>query len=257
MIRLTIIILLSIISIKTYSCKCGPITLQDNFNSAEFVATAKIIEIKPDSLNKDLHNIEIEIINLYKGEKPSRLSIYSMLNSSCAFYTEKSTTWLIFARKFNGILSFGYCSGSLQIDRKFDESNYPGVTSNYKSSIDLKLSVLNWIKQNKINLKNNLQIQVSRSSKRIEDLKGYKGKNKDFAIVEYTLEKNFSLKKVRLAKKFKNNSLNNALKKASADEFKASHKSLKTLPQPVKLFAIYYFYPQERNDKSFISVWDV
>lgn len=256
MMKLLFTILLSVIALKSYSCRCISRALQDNFNSAEFVAAAKIIEITADTLNSDYHIVEIEMVNLYKGEKLDRLRIHSMLNSSCAFYTEKNSTWLIFASTFNGILSFHYCSGSVQLDQKFDEIEYPGLTAKYKSDVAFKLSVLNWLKENKIDIQNNYQIQVERSTKRISELKGYKGGNRDFAIVEYSLEADFTLKKVKLIKKFKNKRLSRALKNASADGFKAYHKTLKEIPKPTKLYAIYYFYPEERNYKSFLSASD-
>lgn len=255
--RLLIITLLLIFSIQAHSCSCATIPLRDNLLSAQFVATAKILDITEDASDKNYHNIEIGIIDLYKGKAVKILKIYSALMSSCAFYAEKNSTWLIFASTFNGVLSFGYCSGSVQVDRKFNEIEYPGLTSKYKSTIDLKLSVLSWLKKKKIDLLNKHQIQVNRSTKRIEELKGYHGKTKDFAIIEYALEKDLKLKKAKLVKKFKNNILNKDLIKSSADEFKAYHKTLKEIPEPTKLYVIYYFYPQEGTDRSFLSRWDL
>ena len=179
-----------------------------------------------------------------------------MLNSSCAFYPDKNSTWLIFANTFKDVLSFGFCSGSIQIDKNFDETKYPGLTANYRSGVDLKISALNWIKDNKIDIQNKYQIETIQS-KLVDELKGYKGENKDFAIIEYSLEKDFTLKNVKLIKKFNNSRLSNLLKKVSANDFKAYHKTLKYLPQPTKLFVIYYFYPEEGSSKSFISIWDV
>lgn len=69
----------------------------DRVANAEFIATAKILRITPDEENPNLHNIEIEIVDLFKGKNTPNLKIYSALNSSCAFYTPENTSWLIFA----------------------------------------------------------------------------------------------------------------------------------------------------------------
>ena len=69
----------------------------------------------------------------------------------------ENSVWLIFAQIDNkGNLSFGYCSGSIQIDKNMISKEYPNAEINRKKSIELKLSVLKFLSSQ--NLKNTLNI---------------------------------------------------------------------------------------------------
>tara|TARA_R110002124_G_scaffold2112_2_gene13977 strand:- start:10637 stop:10837 length:201 start_codon:yes stop_codon:yes gene_type:complete len=52
-----------------------------------FIAKDKILKVTVNKENEGLHDIEIEIIHLFKGENISKLKIYSALNSSYQFFT--------------------------------------------------------------------------------------------------------------------------------------------------------------------------
>lgn len=255
--KLVVLFLFVIVSIEVFACKCSTPGLTDNFKNSEFVATAKIINIQPDTTNQDYHNIEIEIIDLYKGVAIKKLKIHSILNSSCSFYTEKNSTWLIFASTFNKILSFGFCSGSIQLDRKFDLAEYPNLDVNYKKTNDLKLEVLKWLNQNNITLQNEFDVSVIRDVNCYNTLKGFKGKDKDFAVLEFEINEELKIGNVKLDKKFKNAKLSKEILKCSKGDIKISHKTLKTLPRKTKLYAIYYFYPADPTNKSFVSNYDL
>ncbi|RZL34248.1 MAG: hypothetical protein EOO96_10445, partial [Pedobacter sp.] len=197
-----LLLLLTANFLSTYACSCVPTSLQDKFRSNDFIALAKITEVTPDDKNKEYHNIEIKIINLYKGEQTTKIKIHSFLNSSCAFFTEKNSTWLIFANKYDGDLVFGRCSGAIQEDKKFDLVKHPPVAVGYKESLGLKLSVLNWLKENKISLKNQYDVRFWIPKENFEILKNFNGNTSDFAVVEYEITKNLKLRKTRLLKGF-------------------------------------------------------
>lgn len=255
--KIVLLSLFIIASIHVFACSCSPTSLTDNFKSSEFIATAKIINIQPDTTNQDYHNIEIEIIDLYKGIALKKLKILSTLNSSCSFYTEKNSTWLIFASTFNKILSFGFCSGSIQLDRKFDLAEYPNLDENYKQSNDLKLDVLKWLKQKNISLQNEFGVSLTRDINCYDNLKYYKGKNKDFAVLAFEINEDLTIGSVKLDRKFKNAKLSKEILRCSKGDIKISHKTLKTIPRKTKLYEIYYFYPEEDGNGSFISTYDL
>jgi hypothetical protein len=255
--KLLILVLFLIASIHAFACSCSHINLADNFKRSEFVATAKIINIQPDEKNKDYHNIDIEIIELYKGEKLKSLKIYSVLNSSCAFYTEKNSIWLIFASTFNNLLSFGFCSGSTQIDRKFDPIEYPTLNARYKTSIDLKINVLKWLKQHQISLKNEFEVDIIRATDCYGALKGFEGKKKDFGVVAFQINENLLVDEIKLIKSFHNKKLSKEFLKCSKGDIKISSKNFKSLPKKTTLYAIYYFYPSEEGNDSFITIYDL
>lgn len=249
--------LLLIGTLNSFACKCSNVGLADAFKQSEFVAMAKIISITPNKESEQYHDIEVELIDVYKGEKITKLKIYSALHSSCAFYTEKNSTWLIFANKKDGILTFNYCSASLQVDRKFNLIEYPKLDVKYKSTIDLKLSVLDWLKQNEIFLKEEYKLDVVRDTDCFQLLKGFEGKKKDFAVVSFEINMDFSVSQIKLVKKFDNKELSRAFLRCAKGDISVSHKTLQTLPKKTLLYSIYYFYPSEANDKSFVSHHDL
>ncbi len=249
--------LLLIVTLNSFACKCSNVGLADAFKQREFVAMAKIISITPNKESEQYHDIEVELIDVYKGEKITKLKIYSALHSSCAFYTEVNSTWLIFANKKEGILTFDYCSASLQIDKKFNLIEYPNLDVKYNSTINLKLAVLDWLKRSEISLKDEFTLKVVRATDCYQLLKGFDGKKKDFAVASFEINMDLSVGQIKLVKKFDNKKLSRAFLRCAKGDIKVSHQTLDTLPSKTKLYAIYYFYPKEANEKSFVTHHDL
>ncbi|RZK57333.1 MAG: hypothetical protein EOO87_03175 [Pedobacter sp.] len=253
----TLLIFLLTVSFHTiYACICAGTSLDQKFRTNDFIALAKIIEVTPDEKDKEYHNIEIKIINLYKGEQVKKLKIHSFLNSSCAFFTEKNSTWLIFAHKYDGDLVFGRCSGAVQEDKKFDLEKYPTLNVKHTNSLNLKLNVLGWIKRNKITFDNKYGVNVWLPKENLETLRNFNGNESDFAVVEYEITKGLKLGKKRLLKGFNNNKLSAKFLKQLKSSVKISHKTLKNLPEKTKLYGIYYFYP-EGPYESMVTTYDL
>ncbi len=239
-----------------YACSCARTALDEKFRSNDFVALAKIIEVLPDKKDKEYHNIEIQIISLYKGEQVKKLKIHSWLSSSCAFYTEKNSTWLIFAYNYNGELRFGYCSGAVQQDQKFDLVKYPDADVRHKENLDLKLAVLSWIKKSKMSFKNQHELSVWLPKENLEVLRNFNGTKSDFAVVEYEIAEDIKLRKTTLLKGFNNKKLSAMLLSQLKKAVKVNHRTLKELPEKTKVYGIYYFYP-EGPYESFVSTYDL
>ncbi len=130
-----------------FACSCAYEGVVNNFQASEFVAKAKIIKITPDSANSDYHDAVIEIINLYKGKQLSKIKIMSLVNTSCGFLPDENSTWIIFASTWQGVLSFGFCSGSMQVDKTVDRVKYPNGAKIYGNTIKLKEDVLTFLKE--------------------------------------------------------------------------------------------------------------
>ncbi len=54
--------------------------LNERISSSDFIVKAKIKKIWIDNRDKYLHNIEIEILDLYKGVATKKLKIYTQLD---------------------------------------------------------------------------------------------------------------------------------------------------------------------------------
>tara|TARA_R110002049_G_scaffold133950_1_gene293354 strand:- start:7041 stop:7820 length:780 start_codon:yes stop_codon:yes gene_type:complete len=257
--KILLTILFIAISSKLLACSCGIVSLMDRIPKSDFIATAKIIKISPDKENPDLHDIQIEIIDLYKGQATGNLKIYSALNSSCAFFTPENSEWLIFASKNkNGDLSFGYCSGAKRIDRKFDSDRYPHAEKNYKKSIELKLQVLEYLKKSEIQTLNEFGLRTSFSSGCLKNFKGYEVKTDRFALYELTVESDLSISEIKALKEFDNDNLKTDLLNCVRESVKVYTRKKETeILNRTKIIIGLYYYASERGNESFIGQFDL
>ncbi|MES2874576.1 MAG: hypothetical protein V4708_12700 [Bacteroidota bacterium] len=248
---------LMIISIRSFGCTCGIIPLIDNYQHSDFIATAKILTVVQDASNKDYHDIEVALINVYKGTPIKKLKIHSWLMSSCAFLPDENTTWLIFASKNQeGSLIFGSCSGSVQVDRHFDLVQYPNLDIRYKNSMNLKLDVLSFLHENKISSINKFDVGLIDSRICTEYLKGFIEKNR-FAIYEVDVNQDLTVGEVKVLKSFDNKNLSEMLTNCLQTNLQINTKNRKTIPEKTKLTIIYFYYPSDGKSPGFISTWDL
>ncbi len=254
-----IIFLLILFFQQTVACDCAVVPLMERIANADFIATAKILEIKSDKVNPNFHNIEIEIIDLFKGNYESHLKINSVLNSSCAFFTPENTTWLIFAKQnINGDLSFGYCSGALQLDREFKSERYPNADRNYKNSIELKLQILQYLKNANIKPRNEFRLKTNISSQFLADFKGFEVQKEHFAFYELTVDKDLSIKKVNVLKEFDNDNLKHDLLKSVRENIEVyTPQRENVIDNKTQIIIALYYYPAEQGNECFISQFDL
>lgn len=257
LIKKLLLCVLMLIAKETFSCDCVITPLLEKYSSSDFIATIKILKVIKDENNKDYHDIEFELINLYKGASVNKLKIESVLNSSCSFLPSENTTWLIFASKdHKGFLSSGACSGSEQIDREFDLVKYPNLDVKYKKSIDLKLEVLEFIKSNKLADNNKFRLIPINHGLCLDGLKGFSEKDK-FAVYELIVNRNLSIKKIRILKGFTNKDLSKKLTVCLRDNTKITAKNVDVIPEKAKIIVIYFYYSTDKGHPSFVSKWDL
>ncbi len=251
----TLVILFLFSINKIFACSCAIVPLMDRISMSNFIATAKILKISPDKENSSLHDIEIEIIDLYKGQATSHLKIYSALNSSCAFYTPENSEWLIFASKNkNGNLSFGYCSGAKRLDGKIDSKKYPHAEKNYKKSIELKLQVLEYLKNSEIQTLNKFGLRTSFFNDCLKSFKGNEVKTDRFALYELTVENDLSISEVKALKEFDNDNLKTDLLNCVRESVKIYTRKKETeISNRTKIIIALYYYASERGNESFIG----
>lgn len=248
-----------LLPLKSIGCDCVTTTLINHFQYSEFVATAKIVKIQPNKQNEDYHDIEIEIINLYKGKFITSLQIQSVQRSSCAFYTPAGSTWLIFAsRDNNGFLSFGACSGSLQMDRQFDTILYPGLDKKYAASIALKLGALAFLKKYESITSNQYHLNLSLSQSSLDSLKGFNTNNR-LAVYKVKISEKLTVAGIKTLTGFDNREMSVKLLACLRKNLlvQPKDKKLKTIPKATSLILIYYYYPAEAGYPGFITTYDL
>ena len=248
---------LILISKETFSCSCINTPLLEKYQRSDFVAKIKITKVIQDEYNKDYHNIDFELINIYKGESLNKIKIASVINTSCSFLPSENTTWLIFASKdHNGVLSSGACSGNEQIDRAFDLVMYPNLDVKYRKSIDLKLQVLEYVKRKKLTIDNKFKLTPTNYRLCLDDLKGFDEKNR-FAVYQVIINRDLSIKNIKVIKRFNNKDLSKKLASCLQDNMKISAQNMKVIPEKAKMMIIYFYYSAENNNQSFVSIWDL
>ena len=238
-------------SVAAMACKCAPMRLADNFQRAGFVATAKIIDVTPDSLDSKYHDAEIEVINLYKGKSLKRIKIFSR-GGSCYFLPKKQTTWLIFATEFQGKLSFGFCSGSQHLDL-FDPVKEPGLYKKYRSSNELKLEAVEYLKRH--NVFSSSLGNIFTWNDQLPSINGFKAKQR-IAVFQIELATDFSVTAVKQLEKFGNAALDIAVLNSMRTNLKFSNTEKAYLDKPISYLVVCYYYPGEDGRSSFISLYD-
>ncbi|SMC88540.1 hypothetical protein [Pedobacter africanus] len=252
--KLIIVLILLLASAKTFACSCAPSLLTDNFQRSQFVAKAKILKVTPDPTNENYHDAEIELLTLYKGERLKKIKIHSVMNTSCAFLPSEKSTWIIFASVWEGKLSFGACSGSLELGRTFDAVAYPNANKNYSRSIELKQQVIAYLQKHNILNPNPFGFHVY--NEQLKLLKGYKNKNR-FAVFQLEVNKDLSITDLKLLQGFQNRALNKAVVSNVKENLKLRNTSGKPVLKPVRMVVFCYFYEQEDTHQSFLSFFDI
>ncbi len=248
---------LLLIAIESFSCECVYTPLLEKYQRSDFIATVKITKVIQDENNKDYHDIDFELINIYKGASINKLKIESLVNSSCSFLPSENTTWLIFASKdHKGFLSFGACSGSEQINREFDLIKYPNVDVKYKKNIELKLAVLDFINGNKISVDNKFKLIPIDYKLCLDSVKGFNEKDR-FAVYELLINRNLSIKNIRILKQFNNKDLSKKLTVCLRDNLKIRARNMDEIPEKAKIILIYFYYSAEKEYPSFVSTQDL
>ncbi|GHB85094.1 hypothetical protein [Persicitalea jodogahamensis] len=243
-------------SFQASGCHCSYPILAENYQSSGYVALVRIMKATPDPESDSYLNVEIEQLNLYKGKGTPTLKINTMANTSCAFSLPEGSTWLVFAKlDQKGIPGFGPCSGSQQLDR-FDPIQHPKAASNDKKSIELKLATLDFIKKKNLDSFNPYHLTLFSLGGCDENIKGYENQRR-FAVYEIDVSEDLSIKKITALQEFNNAELAQRLLECLRKNTRINNTNTKGIPTKTKMFVIYYHYPAEGNDPSFVGKFDL
>lgn len=245
-----LLLTLVLISAKAAACSCSPRSRIDKFHESQFVAKAKILNVQPDQNNKDYHDADIQIITLYKGELIKKVKIYSALNSSCSFLPAVNSTWIIYASKWQGMLSFNYCSGSLNLDRAFDPVEYPNANWNYKQEIELEQEVLAYLGAKKITSLNPSGLSMHMDDLNI--LRGYKNKNR-LAVFQVDVASDLSISRIKPLRKFQNGVLNKVVVDRLKSKLKFDLPPGKTESTATHVLLFCYYYRDLPSGPGFVT----
>ncbi len=248
--RNILFLLLILVPVQAFGFECVPAPLLYYYQQSDFVAIVKVVEVTPGHEHQQL---KIEIVELYKGKEVPSIRV----NTASKFYVAGGSTWLVFARKEkNGVPVFGSCSGSKQIDRVFDSVQYPNDANNYKRRIDLKLAVLSFLKNNKLENSNPYDLNLPDVGiYRDTTFQNFENQNR-FAVYEVAVNEDLSIEGITTLQAFDNPKLDELLSERLRKHTRI-HTSRKELPTKTKFVVIFYYYPAEKKDPSFVGDYDV
>ncbi|RZJ83060.1 MAG: hypothetical protein EOO20_23485 [Chryseobacterium sp.] len=238
-------------SIGVYACSCVNRGLTENFQQSEFVAKAKIIKITPDPKSEIYHDAELELIAVYKGKHLKKIKIASELNSSCAFLPAVNSTWIIFASRWQGVLSFGLCSGGLNFSPTFDPAKSPDGGQHYFKSQALKQQALEYLSSN--NLLNPNPHSLTAINQSLGTIKGHKNID-EIAVFKVDLNADLSISEISIVKTFEND----VLTKAVFDSMKKDLILVKPRYRTTANFAhmlIFCYYYEKDDGESYLSLF--
>lgn len=215
------------------ACKCGILPLLDNYQKSAFVGTARIIKVTGDPANNGQEILEIDINKLYKGDPIKKIKASSRAGS-CGFMISENSNWLIFATLNNGELSFGFCSGSMQLD----EVMLPTLKGHYKRQLATTLDALDFIVKNKVSSNKPDSIYARESC--IANLTGLKYED-GFAVYEVKLQKDLSIKEVSMLKGFQNKELSDKIAACLKSTLEINSIAAGSVPEKMRLIFMYYF----------------
>lgn len=250
------LIALIFISNAGFACECIYNTLLNHFQHSDFVAKVKVLKVSEATADGEYQDAIIEVLELYKGNKISTIKINASLNTSCNLIIPENSTWLVFANTNQaGFLAFGLCSGSMYLDRKINSNDYPKFKANRINKINQKISVLQFFAAKHINQPNEFDLRLNRQLRGL--FEGYEGEVRSNAVFQLTVEKNLSISKIKVLKEFDNQQLSKELLKYLKGNIKISSKNNSGINKRTQLIVVYYFYPAEKEYRSFISERDL
>lgn len=251
-IKKLLLCLVMFISTETIACTCGRIPILSNYQLSEFIASAKILKVEKSN-DEDYHDINIDLMKVYKGVNITKLKVRSLYGSSCSFLPSVNTTWLIFASKDDrGFLSFGFCSGSEQIHPDVKIITYP---NSGKKHLDLKLEVLSFLKKSKISAINQFNLKMNDFNISQDGLPGYTERNR-FALYEIAVNQDLSIGNIRTLKGFNNKDLSKELIGRLRDKLKIDTENVNAIPEKTKIVLAYFYHSAEGGRPSFVSNGD-
>lgn len=237
------------------ACRCANEQLIKRIASAEFVGSIKVLALTEDTLNDGYHDLKIETTELFKGRELATIKVLSRLDTSCGFLPPVGSEWLVFAQTFNGLLSFGLCSGPTDLDPD-KWRDHPNAFVSNQVSVKRKLDFLRFVKAHEVKFDKFSTIGIGLCQDVKQRLKGFTGPVGDFSIYSFQVGERQSISKVKAIKEFANPKLARAflkcIKKGLKDE-----RVLDIIPAGTVVTSTLFFYPGRKGGDSFVSILDL
>lgn len=255
--QLAVTLFILFVSINSIACSCVPMKLSERFQSSSFVGVVKITGFETVTIDsiKTFH-FKVETLQTFRGKKITEFYSY---NSGCSFYGKLNSKWLVFAyTNDNGVLLTSHCSGNIDFDPEIDETKYPNLNLKLSKRLSTKLNVLEFLQKKDISTLDEYGLWIGKNrATSIESWEGFV-EAETFAVYEQTLNSDLEVIKVKPIKEFKNRKLSRRiLKGMKTQTYVYRRDCTKDINDIGKIIVVLYYYPNEGENKSFISSSDL
>lgn len=243
-----------------FACSCLHFgTPFDEFSSSDLVADVTIEKVYPaeKKFEKQYYKVDLKYHKIYKGTPAKSMYVSGTITvnnkrygsfTSCSLGFEPGQRLTIFEnRDKNGLYVLHYCSKRIMHEPQYNKSIDYGVSQKILSSI-AKYDIPTNFK----NLYIDFNFDVEKRTTALDIVKGLAVKNR-FAIYEITANKDGNIENVEVLQNFLSESDNQILGIIRKSEIKLNSQNINKINTGEKFLFILYYYPSEKNQKSFVS----
>ncbi|SFJ23699.1 hypothetical protein [Olleya namhaensis] len=244
-------IIMLLLSVKSFACKCSTQNIENNYIQSDFVAKIKILKKYLNIENNDYYKVDIQILDLYKGNSVKSIFIYgNYLNrqdSACWIFTQINEDLVIYATKTNQNYQLEMCSNILRVNRKTNSN-----TTNKRHQKEIK--ILENLKLNKVEFTNHIRFTSEDFHPMRRENYGIKLK-REFAIFELTFNEDLSVKCVKKIQGFRNKIDRNIKSFFKTSQWSSLNKNYKKnkIMKNTKTLVIIYYKVDEKNNIGYIT----
>ena len=234
-------------SIGAFACDCDEPGITEKYQHSDFIADVTILKIYPNTKNESGYKADIQVNELYKGEKLKTIYVDGRsdggIGTSCDIYIPTGTRLIIYANKNKyGNYLTGMCSGNLYLDNK-----------NKKRQLK-EDEILDTLKGNENRWSST--IYYREKGNLYNELRKFKGieLEKTFAIYEITFAQDLTIKGVKEISGFNNRVDKELLQILKNSKWSSNNYRLQDeVPDNSKLLVGIFYYPADKTNKSFLS----
>ncbi|MCE7055793.1 hypothetical protein LZF95_14020 [Algoriphagus sp. AGSA1] len=241
-------ILIFVIGVKSFACKCAFNDPIRSFSTEEFVGHIKITQVYPNEGESSVYKTDVELLELFKGSEITSIFVGGRsdgkIGTSCdVFYPAGSELVVTASRNSSGQLVFGMCSFIIDLNAE-------------RRSNQINLDVIRTLSKWDNTYSSNLEYFISSEfADLLESKKGIQVKER-FALFEVNFNDQQLPIEVNVIKGFEDPVDAEIVETLSNCTYKLRPFGAdKSRSDSIKIVVPVYFYPAERGNKSFMGTF--
>lgn len=256
-----IFLLLLFFQTSMFACSCMNFGNQfDSFSNSDLVADVTVEKVYPaeKKFEKQYYKVDLRYNKIFKGTATKTIYVNGSITvggkrygswTSCSLYLETGQRFIIFESKDKqGRYIIHYCSQRIKYEPNNLRKNF-----SYKNTLEILDFISNQdVSSNVSHYYVDFNFDSDTQTSSLDEVKGLKVKN-NFAVFEITLNKDGSFKIVKNLQNFNSNKdqqIDEIVRKSS---IKLNPSNKDKITDGERFLLLLFYYPSEKNNKSFVS----